>query len=108
MTYRSEHYRIAVRALPCTLRLVEGCPTGLSVLAHINEGKGTGMKTDDVGAAACPGCHAEVDSGRHLTRAERRYFLQRGTIRTVTMLLERDWLGWKVTHKQLFREVQAR
>ena len=92
MTLRSDAYRIAVRELPCMLNVAGvACPTGPSVLCHCNMqglGKGTGHKAVDVGSAGCPGCHAEVDSGKRLSRDDRQFYLLRGTVRTVAALIE--------------------
>lgn len=106
MNYRSEHYRLAVRALPCTLRIVP-C-SGPSILVHNDMqslGKGRGVKSGDIGAAGCDSCHRALAA---LPRAEQQHYTMRGTIRTITALLEMEWLGWQITHKQLQREIAAR
>lgn len=49
-------------------------------VAHMNEGKGMGLKQHDcLTAALCPECHAEIDNGRHMSRDERREVM-RGTV----------------------------
>lgn len=107
MTYRDEHYRLAVRAIPCTLN-VEGvnCPTGPSILVHNDMqslGKGTGIKSMDIGAAGCPGCHTAISDGR-LPRREAQWYTMRGSLRTVAEFMKRDWLKWAVTQERLKRE----
>lgn len=68
-TFRSEAWRRAVASLPCVACYREG----MTQAAHRNEGKSMGMKTDDcLTAGLCVECHTDIDSGRHLTRQERR------------------------------------
>lgn len=63
-------------------------------VAHRNEGKGKGVKTDDcLTAALCPGCHGEIDQGRHLTRAMRRTLLDRAIVLTLQELVRQGWVG---------------
>lgn len=106
MTYRSEHYRIAARALPCTLQIVR-C-SGPAFLVHndmLALGKGRGTKSADVGAAGCDACHRALAD---LPRNDQHYYTMRGTIRTVVYFLENDWLDWTVSLEQLQKEVRAR
>lgn len=109
MTYRDDRYRLAVRALPCTLNVAGvPCPTGPSIIVHNDMqalGKGTGIKSADTGAAGCPGCH---DALARLSRDEQHYYTMRGTIRTVTELMRRGWLGWTVGKRDIEREIRAR
>lgn len=42
-------------------------------VAHKNEGRGMGQKSLPCNTAAlCPSCHYEIDSGKNLSREERR------------------------------------
>jgi len=91
--YRSVDMREAVRDMACTLKLpgvCRGAPA--SEGAHLNSswaGKGMGYKSDDVVAAACHWCHAEIDNGKTLSREDREYYLMRGVILThIAMLKE--------------------
>lgn len=104
---RDEHYRLACRAIPCTLH-VEGvnCPTGPSILVHNDMqslGKGMGIKSMDLGAAGCPGCHTAVSDGR-LPRREAQWYTLRGSLRTIAEFRNRGWLRWAVTQGDLRRE----
>jgi hypothetical protein len=68
-THRSQAWLRAVASLPCVLCYREG----MTQAAHRNEGKSMGMKTHDCWTAAlCVDCHAEIDSGKNLSREERR------------------------------------
>lgn len=52
-------------------------------VAHRNEGRGLGQKSLPCNTAAlCPACHFEIDSGRHLTRDERRARMDRAIVLT--------------------------
>lgn len=80
--FRSKLWLRAVASLPCVL-----CGTEGTQAAHRNEGKGMGMKVDDcLTAALCPTCHAEIDQGGVLARAERRERLDRAILDTVVQL----------------------
>lgn len=89
MTYRSEKLRRAVASLPC-----QHCGReGATQAAHRNEGKGMGLKVSDaLVAALCDRCHAEIDSGRTMTRDERRDFWNQAYIKTAQALIERGLL----------------
>ena len=68
-THRSQAWLRAVASLPCVLCYREG----MTQAAHRNEGKGMALKTHDCWTAAlCVDCHAEIDSGKNLSREERR------------------------------------
>lgn len=81
---RSEPYRRYVASLPCYRCGIHG----YSQAAHADDGKGMGLKTDDltcyplcgphhsVGMFMLPGCHDYV--GRHMLRDDRRGFEQAG------------------------------
>lgn len=76
---RSEPYRRYIASLPCYRCGIHG----YSQAAHADEGKGMGLKTDDLTCyPLCgprtgePGCHEFV--GRNSLRSERRGFEQAG------------------------------
>ena len=59
-------------------------------VAHRNEGKGIGMKTDDCATAAiCVTCHSEIDNGKGLSRDERRQLMDRAIVLTVIQIARR-------------------
>ncbi|ECW2362237.1 DUF1364 family protein [Salmonella enterica] len=59
----------------------------ITQVAHMNKGKGMGMKTDDCATAAiCQECHHEIDNGSHLSREERRCLMNRAIVLTVIKL----------------------
>lgn len=100
MTFRSRPFLdLAHRVHQCQIRLpgvcigysVEGCEP-----AHANLqafGKGIGHKAADLHVAACHPCHAELDQGRTLSKAERREAWLHGCARTMLLYLERGWIG---------------
>ena len=51
-----------------------------------------GMKSDDVFAAACHDCHAEIDQGGNLSKEDRQWYLLRGAARTWSELMKRALL----------------
>lgn len=58
-------------------------------VAHRNEGKGMGMKTAaHMTARLCRECHAEIDNGRHMERAERRALMDRAIVLTHDQLIQ--------------------
>lgn len=74
--FRSEDWLRAVASIRC-VRCGRGTfnPDGFaqSQAGHRNEGKGAGTKVDDsLAAALCPDCHTELDSGKSMTREQRR------------------------------------
>ena len=57
-------------------------------VAHRNEGKAKGKKNDDcLTAALCFECHAAIDQGKDMTRAERRAEIDRAIVMTVLALV---------------------
>lgn len=84
--YRSEAWKSAVRTIEnCVM-----CGHHGTEVAHRNEGKGISFKTDDcLTAALCHHCHAQIDNGKHMTREERRDFLDRAILMTVVQLARR-------------------
>lgn len=52
-------------------------------VAHRNEGRGMGRKSDPwMTAALCPECHYDIDSGKTLLQAERRARMDRAIVLT--------------------------
>lgn len=85
-TYRSKKWLAAVGQIEqCVL-----CGRWGTQVAHRNEGKGTGLKTDDCATAAlCPECHHEIDNGSHLSREERRQLMNKAIVLTVIEIARR-------------------
>lgn len=66
--------------------------SGQTQAAHSNWhiSKGRAIKcSDQYCAALCVSCHAEVDQGSHLTKAERRQIWERAHHRTIAALGDR-------------------
>lgn len=85
-TYRSEAWLAAVRKLGCMRCFKEGSTQA----AHRNQGKSLAMKTDDcLVAALCVECHSEIDSGRDMTRAERREAMDVAILMTLRALAKK-------------------
>ncbi|EAA9518266.1 DUF1364 family protein [Salmonella enterica subsp. enterica] len=82
--YRSKKWLAAVGQIEqCVL-----CGRWGTQVAHMNEGKGMGLKTDDCATAAiCQECHHEIDNGSHLRREERRCLMNRAIVLTVIKLV---------------------
>ncbi|MGE0971149.1 hypothetical protein ACQFN5_16035 [Klebsiella sp. WOUb02] len=85
-TYRSKKWLAAVSQIEqCVL-----CGAWGVQVAHRNESKGMGLKTDDCATAAiCVHCHTEIDNGRHLTLDERRQLMDRAIVLTVIQIARR-------------------
>ncbi|WP_454710973.1 hypothetical protein [Cupriavidus nantongensis] len=89
MMFRSKRLLEAVRAFPC-----QHCSRqdGTVVAAHSNQlrdGKGRGIKAHDYRIAAlCHRCHAELDQGAKLSRAEREEMWEAAHRKTVGLLFE--------------------
>ena len=82
-TFRSEQWRRAVAALPCARCMKDGP----SQAAHVNMGKGMGLKTHDCWTIPlCPACHADMDQGQELDRATKREMMMRWALLTVADL----------------------
>lgn len=84
--YRSKKWLAAVGQIErCVL-----CGTWGTQVAHRNEGKGMGLKTDDCATAAlCICCHNSIDNGKDLTRDERRQLMDRAIVLTVIEVARR-------------------
>lgn len=103
MIYRNADLLAAVRRLNCV-----NCQTeGHTQAAHSNQlrfGKGRGIKGSDAAIMALcgpgygqPGCHAELDQGAHMTKAERYAFEYEHIALTLISLIE---LGYLVVNKE--------
>ena len=88
---------------PKLLRLVSALPCqhcgidGQTQAAHTNwgHGKGRGIKADDnMIAALCQPCHAEIDQGARLSRQERQEMWQAAHRKTVSKL--QDMGAWPI------------
>lgn len=95
MTYRnSKLLRLAAKAPECFMCRQPN--DGTVVMAHSNQqrdGKGTGHKAADYRVAAlCSMCHALIDSGTALTRAERVEKWEEAHRATMGWLFEAGWL----------------
>lgn len=95
LTFRSEELRRAVVLLPCMHCGVHGWTQA----AHANQGKGGGLKASDASIAALcgtrpgvRGCHAMLDQGGVLEKAERRVFELEMVALTYIALMERGLL----------------
>jgi hypothetical protein len=95
LTFRSEELRRAVTTLPCMNCGVER----YTQAAHGNTNKGGGLKASDAAIAAlcCDrpgvrGCHAMMDQGGLMTKAERRAFEIEMIAKTYIALIERGLL----------------
>lgn len=100
---RSEQYRRYVASLPCYRCGIEG----FSQAAHADEGKGMGLKTDDLTCyPLCgqrindAGCHEYV--GRQMDREMRRGFEQAGALWTKRELCAMSHLDRKL-HRLLMK-----
>jgi hypothetical protein len=88
--YRCRAWLEAVASLPCVRCNAEG----RTQAAHRNEGKGMGMKTDDMlTAALCFECHTAIDSGPAMTRQERRSEMDRAIVDTLRQLVRAGMVG---------------
>ncbi|MEL6466578.1 MAG: hypothetical protein AAFO57_00405 [Pseudomonadota bacterium] len=88
MTYRSEALRRAVASLPCVCCGRQGATQA----AHANLscfGKGMGHKASDAALMAlCLVCHAELDQGKTMTKAEKRDKQMEWIAKTSVALIE--------------------
>lgn len=95
LTFRCDDLRRAVVKLPCMKCGIEG----YTQAAHMNLGKGGAIKASDAALAAlCAdrpgvrGCHALLDQGGKLPKAERRAFELEMVAKTYIALVERGYL----------------
>lgn len=90
--FRSEKWLAAVRSLHCMRCFKEGATQA----AHRNQDKGMSTKTDDsLTAALCVACHAEIDQGKDMTRAERREALDVAILMTLRALARKGLVAPK-------------
>jgi hypothetical protein len=98
MIYRNSNLLAVVRQLPCA-----SCgTTGRTQAAHSNQlrfGKGRGIKGSDAAIMALcaqnygkPGCHAELDQGKNMTKLERYAFEYEHIALTLIALIEQGYL----------------
>lgn len=89
MIYRNRKLLDVVRQSPCQAC---GRADGTVVAAHSNQlrdGKGRGIKAHDYRIAAlCFGCHAEIDQGSKLSKAERIEMWEDAHRKTIGWLFE--------------------
>jgi len=84
----------AARELPC-----QHCQTqdGTVVAAHSNQlrdGKGRGLKSHDYRIASlCYRCHADLDQGAHMSKAERLEMFEEAHRKTIGLMFERGIIG---------------
>ncbi|EAQ6363905.1 hypothetical protein DEI78_04325 [Salmonella enterica subsp. enterica serovar Oranienburg] len=84
--YRSKNWLAAVGQVECCVL----CGAWGTQVAHRNELKGMGLKTDDCATAAlCPECHHEIDNGSHLKKEDRRRLMDKAIVLTVIELARR-------------------
>ena len=88
MNYRNEKLRRAVASIPCMVCGIEG-QTQASHSNQQRDGKGMGIKAHDYRLAAlCQICHADIDSGHGMTKAERREVWDEAHRATIGALFE--------------------
>jgi hypothetical protein len=96
MIYRNRKLLDLLRQSPCQ---VCGREDGTVVAAHSNQlrdGKGRGIKAHDYRVASmCFGCHAELDQGTKLSKAERVEMWDEAHRRTIGWLFENGHLEVK-------------
>jgi len=84
----------AARELPC-----QHCGTqdGTVVAAHSNQlrdGKGRGLKAHDYRIASlCYKCHADLDKGTRMSKAERIEMWEEAHRKTIGLMFEREIIG---------------
>ena len=95
LTFRSEELRRIVAQLPCVCCGI----AGYTQAAHMNLGKGQGIKASDAALAAlCAdrlgtrGCHAMLDQSGVMDKLERRVFEAEMVVKTYIALVERGLL----------------
>ena len=86
--YRSEKLKRAVASLPCQVCGIQGW-TQASHSNQLRDGKGMGIKAHDYRLAAiCVECHAEIDQGSTMSRAERDEQWEEAHRKTIGLLFE--------------------
>jgi hypothetical protein len=103
---RSEAYLALVRKFPCRSCGRHTTPERPIQAAHMNLGKGAGMKVDDrLTFPLCNVCHAILDQpgpSDALTKAERRRCEARWTLDTLELVIMAD--RWPESVRELERE----
>jgi len=93
MNYRNQKLLEVVRQLPC---MSCGTQNGTVCAAHSNsssDGKGMGIKASDAAIAAlCFRCHANLDQGAAMSKAERREMWLDAHVKTMRWLIENGYL----------------
>ena len=96
MNYRNKKLLEIVRESPCQLC---GAEDGTVVAAHSNQlrdGKGRAIKAHDFRVAAlCFRCHAEIDQGSKMSKADRLDIWEMAHRKTIGWLFENDHLEVK-------------
>jgi len=90
-TYRNRKLLDLARNMSC----VEcGTDDGTIVAAHSNQGKGMGIKASDATIMfLCYRCHTELDSGKTMSRDEKRQFSYKNNAKTLQLLLEEGYIN---------------
>ena len=90
--YRNKKHLINVALLDCQVCGAPG-PVQASHSNWSHHGKSMARKADDqFTAAICQPCHAEIDQGSHMTKAERQEVWTNAWIKTVRSLVKSgDW-----------------
>ena len=93
MLYRNKRLLETVRNFPCQHC---GKQDGTVVAAHSNQlrdGKGKGIKARDYRVASlCFMCHAELDQGKNLSKAERLEMWEEAHRKTIGLLFDNGHL----------------
>ena len=93
MIYRNKKLLEIVRNFPCQHC---GKQDGTVVAAHSNQlrdGKGKGIKASDFRIASlCFKCHAELDQGKNLSKAERLEMWEEAHRKTIGLLFDNGHL----------------
>lgn len=62
-------------------------------VAHRNMNRGKALKAPDYETARlCRSCHFEIDSGKNLSKLERRELLHRAIVQTHSILIDREMI----------------
>ncbi len=92
--YRNKKILEACRELPCQRC---GAEDGTIVAAHSNQlrdGKGRGIKAHDYRVSAlCFRCHADIDQGSILSKAERMEIWEEAHRKTIGQLFEKGMIN---------------
>jgi len=90
--YRNDKLLRAVAQMPCMRCGLQGS-TQASHSNQLRDGKGRGLKAHDYRIAAlCFRCHAEIDQGKDLSKADRVTIWDEAHRATIGKLFEDGWL----------------